>query len=164
MAHDHLSQQGRRACNCADDREGCRQLPRFQNIQFRKKARAVSLLKKGGCEVKLRARLKQMESANQDVGQSSREASLRSLSLVVDWRLARVCLCLVGSATEHLSRLSRVSFLEQGVMHVRSGPRDVVPGLLYRPRTCGFEHVNSLCRFLLVARVARKTYSSCSIV
>merc|ERR1712136_422926 len=23
-------------------------------------------------------------------------------------------------------------------MHVRSGSRDVVPGLLYRPRTCGF--------------------------
>ena len=83
MAHDHLSQQGRRACNCADDREGCRQPPRFQTYSSVKKARAVSLLKKGGWEVKLRARLKQMESANQDVGQSSREASLRLLSLVV---------------------------------------------------------------------------------
>ena len=95
----------------------------------------MSLLEKGGWEVKLRARLKQMESANQDVGQSSREASLRSLSLVVVGGLLGL-LCLVGSATEHLSRWGRVSFLEQRVMHVRSGTRDVVPGLLYRPRTC----------------------------
>ena len=55
----------------------------FKTYSSVKKARAVSLLKKGGWEMKLRARLKQMESANQDVGQSSREASLRSLSLVV---------------------------------------------------------------------------------
>ena len=33
MAHDHLSQQGRRACNCADDCEGRRQPPRLQNLQ-----------------------------------------------------------------------------------------------------------------------------------
>ena len=35
-------------------------------------------------------------------------------------------MCLVGSATEHLSRLGRVSFLVQRVMHVCCGTRDVV--------------------------------------
>ena len=43
----------------------------------------MSLLLNGGWEVELRAWLKQMESANHVEGQSSREASLRSLSLVV---------------------------------------------------------------------------------
>ena len=52
------------------------------------------------------------------------------------WWLARVSVCLVGSATEHLSRLSRVSFFVQRVMHVRNGTGDGIPGLLYRPRTC----------------------------
>ena len=55
----------------------------FKKYSPEKKAWIVSLLKKGGWEAKLRTRLKQMKSANQDVGQSSREASLRSLSLVV---------------------------------------------------------------------------------
>jgi len=55
----------------------------FKKYSPEKKARIVSLLMKGGWEAKLRARLKQMKSANKDVGQSSREASLRSLSLVV---------------------------------------------------------------------------------
>ena len=69
------------------------------------------MLKKGGWEVKLRARLEQMESANQDVGQSSHEASSRSLSPVVVGGLLGFVLCLVVSATEHLSRLGRVFFL-----------------------------------------------------
>ena len=57
----------------------------------------MSLLKKGGWEVKLRARLKQMESAKQDVGQSSREASLRSLSpFVIGGLLGSLCAWLVS--------------------------------------------------------------------
>jgi hypothetical protein len=55
----------------------------FKKFSPEKKSMIVSLLMKGGWEVKLAARLKQMKSANKDVGQSSREAALRSLSLVV---------------------------------------------------------------------------------
>merc|ERR1719284_621881 len=60
----------------------CNSLRRWVSWKLMR-ARIVSLLMKGGWEAKLRARLKQMKSANKDVGQSSREASLRSLSLVV---------------------------------------------------------------------------------
>ena len=55
----------------------------FKKFSPEKKSMIVSLLMKSGWEVKLAARLKQMKSANKDVGQSSREAALRSLSLVV---------------------------------------------------------------------------------
>merc|ERR1712136_670882 len=55
----------------------------FKKFSPEKKSMIVSLLMKSGWEVKLAARLKQMKSANKDVGQSSREAALLSLSLVV---------------------------------------------------------------------------------
>ena len=56
----------------------------------------MSLLLKGGREGELRAQLKQLESANHVVGQRSREASLRSLSLIViDGLLGFMCAWLV---------------------------------------------------------------------
>merc|ERR1712107_802747 len=83
VAHDHLSQQdgAREIAQTIVKDDGNHQ--GFKKYSPEKKARIVSLLMKGGWEAKLRARLKQMKSANKDVGQSSREASLRSLSLVV---------------------------------------------------------------------------------
>ena len=69
----------------------------FTTYSSEKKARAVSLLKKGGWEVQLRARLKQMDCAcKPGWGQSSREASFCSLSpVVVDGLIGFVCAWLV---------------------------------------------------------------------
>ena len=134
MAHDHLSQQGRHAYNCADDRAGCRQPPRFQNIQFREEGEGCVFVEEGRLGVGTSCTAEADGVCKPGCGSEQPRGVFAFTVAVCYWWLARVSVCLVGSPTEHLSRLGRVSFFMQRVLHVRNGTRDGIPGLLYRPR------------------------------
>ena len=135
MAHDHLGQQGRRACNCADGRKGCWQPPRFQDLQCCVEGEGRVFVDEGRLGGGTSCTAEADGECQPCCGSEQPRGVLAFIVACCCWWLARVYVCLVGSATERLSRLGRDSFFVQRVMHVRSGTRDEVPGLLYRPRT-----------------------------
>ena len=83
----------------------------FKTYSPVKKARAVSLSKKGRLGGETSCTAEADGECKPGCGSEQPRGVLAFTVACCYWWLARVCLCLVGSATENLSRLGRVSFL-----------------------------------------------------